>query len=274
MNAPAVAKEIATTKPTVKAYQELQDAYDFFNERLFGSELPDMLITLQRGKKTFGYFSPNRFSGKSDHSEIAMNPDFFAARSLCDTLSTLVHEMCHGWRFHCVEDQCRGGYHDRVWGKKMEAVGLMPSNTGKEGGKKTGQQMTHYIMSDGSFQNAVFELLKSGYEISWYDKYGSDYIIDARVDSTILSSWLTDAEGDDELIEKLTTTVCKANPLSKIDDPDRNDVAAVVRANIPQSKGASNRCKYTCTSCGINAWAKPGVRLGCGGCSIALVVAE
>lgn len=76
MNAPAVVKEITTAKPTVKAYQELQDAYDFFNERLFGSELPDMLITLQRGKKTFGYFSPNRFSGKSDHSEIAMNPDF------------------------------------------------------------------------------------------------------------------------------------------------------------------------------------------------------
>jgi hypothetical protein len=28
----------------------------------------------------------------------------------------------------------------------MESIGLVPSNTGLPGGKRTGQQMTHYIM--------------------------------------------------------------------------------------------------------------------------------
>jgi len=268
MTAPAI-------KPALVAYQELQDAYDFFNTRLFDNELPDMLITLQRGKNTFGYFARERFTGKSKLSEIAMNPSYFGARSLCDTLSTLVHEMCHAWRFHCVEKQCRGGYHDKLWGQKMQTVGLMPSHTGREGGKKTGQQVSHYIMQDGLFQKAVYELLKNGYEISWYDSFGSHDFVDTRTDDTILSGWLADAGDDDELIERLTSTVCKTNPLAKIDAPDRLETAITAKAIqatlAPASKGKSNRCKYTCTSCGLNAWAKPEVRIGCADCGILLV---
>ena len=80
-------------KPAIQAYSELQQAYDFFNEKLFNKALPDLLITLQRGKNTFGYFAPERFTGESNISELAMNPDYFGGRSLADTLSTLVHEM-------------------------------------------------------------------------------------------------------------------------------------------------------------------------------------
>ena len=39
------------------AYNEFQQAYDFFNEKLFYNELPDILITFQRGQKYLGYFS-------------------------------------------------------------------------------------------------------------------------------------------------------------------------------------------------------------------------
>lgn len=67
-------------KPTETTYDELQIAYDYFNENLFDSQLPDCLITLQREKKTYGYFSPERFvslnGDKTD--EIAMNPAYFA----------------------------------------------------------------------------------------------------------------------------------------------------------------------------------------------------
>lgn len=41
-------------KPTETTYDELQAAYDYFNESLFDSELPDCLITLQREKKHTG----------------------------------------------------------------------------------------------------------------------------------------------------------------------------------------------------------------------------
>ncbi|EBY2674425.1 sprT domain-containing protein, partial [Salmonella enterica subsp. enterica serovar Schwarzengrund] len=31
-------------KPAIKAYSELQQAYDFFNTTLFNGDLPDMLL--------------------------------------------------------------------------------------------------------------------------------------------------------------------------------------------------------------------------------------
>lgn len=76
-------------KPAIKAYSELQQAYDWFNLSLFDKALPDLLITLQRGRNTFGYFAPERFTGESSVSELAMNPDYFGGRSLADTLLSL-----------------------------------------------------------------------------------------------------------------------------------------------------------------------------------------
>lgn len=37
--------------PTQETYDELQRAYEFFNQRLFESALPPCLITLQREKE-------------------------------------------------------------------------------------------------------------------------------------------------------------------------------------------------------------------------------
>lgn len=84
--------------PTIETYNELQTAYDFFNTRLFSGDLPPCLITLQREKRTYGYFSSKRFVGSKSGQmvdEIAMNPSYFAIRSIEETLSTLVHEMVH-----------------------------------------------------------------------------------------------------------------------------------------------------------------------------------
>lgn len=67
-------------KPAIKAYSELQQDYDWFNLSLFDKALPDLLITLQRSRNTFGYFAPERFTGESSVSELAMNPDYFAGR--------------------------------------------------------------------------------------------------------------------------------------------------------------------------------------------------
>jgi predicted SprT family Zn-dependent metalloprotease len=57
-----------------------------------------------------------------------------------DLLSTLVHEMAHQEQ----EEQgkpSRSGYHNKEWGTFMQQVGLQPSNTGKTGGKVTGQRV-------------------------------------------------------------------------------------------------------------------------------------
>ena len=104
-------------------------------------------------------------NGKTD--EIALNPDTFHGRSDEDILSTLVHEMCHLWDQHFGEPG-RGNYHGRTWAIKMEEIGLMPSHTGEPGGRKTGQSMTHYIITDGQFQKICRQFLAHGVGVSWY----------------------------------------------------------------------------------------------------------
>lgn len=261
------------SKPTKTAYNELQAAYDYFNEHLFDSELPEVLITFQRNKRTLGYFSPERFSGKTQASELAMNPAYFGARSLIDTLSTLVHEMCHVWQHYAPVKKCRGGYHDKIWADKMESVGLTPSSTAAEGGSKTGQKVSHYITRGGRFQQAAFDLISSGYEISWYDEYGSQNLMPSSSSIEVMDDWIAKAGEDNELIEKIVTTIAKDNPLPKMNDPVRASTLGMKRlieAEKP-TPNKSNRCKYSCSGCGLNAWAKPSASLICGACKVELL---
>ncbi|MGJ4954598.1 SprT-like domain-containing protein [Bradyrhizobium sp. HKCCYLRH2015] len=149
--------------PTVTTYGELNRAYDFFNDRLFGGELPRCLITMQRHKGAYGYFSPERFGSRDGEvaDEIALNPTHFSTRTVRQTLSTLVHEMCHLWQKHFGR-MPRRAYHDKQWAKKMHEVGLHPSSTGAPGGKQTGQHVSHFILDDGPFARAFDEFEKLG----------------------------------------------------------------------------------------------------------------
>ncbi|EAX1143157.1 sprT domain-containing protein, partial [Salmonella enterica] len=189
--------------------------------------------------------------------------------SLADTLSTLVHEMVHVWQHYAPVKKCRGGYHDRVWGAKMEEVGLMPSKTGLPGGKKNWQQMTHYIIRGGRFQKAVYDLLKNGFSISWYDRWSDGAIVTSKINSDILDDWLavTD-ENDTDLINRLSLTVSKSRPELI---PDDDDLSVMIK---PPVKGTGTRMKFTCPECGLNAWAKPSAVLLCGECRCELMAAE
>src|ERR1039457_6968508 len=132
---------------TIKEYKGFQYAFDWFNKTLFDNTLPQVLITLQRRPKSYGYFSPNRFSGRGENAakvhELALNPAEFAKRIDEEILSTLAHEMAHLWQQSYGKMPSKA-YHDRYWAAKMESIGLMPSDTGRKGGKKTGQHMSHY----------------------------------------------------------------------------------------------------------------------------------
>lgn len=159
--------------PTTEAYGEFQEAYDFFNNSLFAGKLPTCLITLHReSKRTRGYFAHNRFvplaDGRTATDEIAMNPMHFATRSVVEVLSTLAHEMVHLWQAHCGKPS-RVAYHNKEWAAKMKEIGLQPSDSGKPGGKETGQKMTHYIIEGGAFELAAAELVRGGFTLSWAD---------------------------------------------------------------------------------------------------------
>ena len=154
---------------TRREYTAFEQAYDFFNQALFNGELPPCLITLQRKGRTMGYFSGGRFkarSGPGQTDEIALNPDHFTGQPDLEVLDTLVHEMCHLWQHHYGKPS-RSGYHNREWAAKMEEVGLMPSSTGKPGGKKSGQRVSDYPIKGGKFLIAAEKLLGTGFRLNW-----------------------------------------------------------------------------------------------------------
>ncbi|MFN0217364.1 MAG: SprT-like domain-containing protein [Hyphomicrobium sp.] len=164
--------------PTEQIYGELQTAYDHFNTKLFDGKLPPCLITLQRkGRCTFGYYAAKRFGTASGGAtdEIALNPRWFKDRTFFEVMGTLVHEMVHLWQHHFGRSS-RGNYHNREWAGEMLRLGLHPSNTGRPGGRMTGQQMSHYAMREGRFEVAAKELIARPLAITWFDVDGARLI--------------------------------------------------------------------------------------------------
>jgi hypothetical protein len=149
-------------------YGGLQVAYDHFNKELFASALGDVFITYQRRAHSYGYFSPDRFSGrvgKFGRHELALNPDGFLNHTDQQICQTLVHEMVHVWQ-HAHGTPSGRGYHNKEWAAKMKAVGLQPSSTGMVGGKETGQQMSDYIIPGGLFTRTFATLAKTGWKLN------------------------------------------------------------------------------------------------------------
>ena len=145
---------------TTIQFKTLDDLYQFYNDAIFNGELSECIVNMSRHGGAFGFFAANRWRGDGQEKkvvhEISINPDFMN-REDRDWHSTLVHEMCHLWQ----EDfgrPSRGGYHNSQWADKMIQVGLMPSDTGEAGGKRTGQSITHYIIPGGKFEQ-VFNTL-------------------------------------------------------------------------------------------------------------------
>lgn len=224
--------------PTEEAYGELQAAYDHFNRELFDDTLPPCLITFQREKRTYGYFARERFvSGNGDKTdEIAMNPAYFAVVPVMEVLQTLVHEMAHLWQFH-FGTPGRRGYHNKEWAENMEGIGLMPSDTGKEGGRKVGEKMADYPIPGGAFMAAAEALLTTDFKITWRDRFP----VKAQ-------------------LEQVIAGVVEGIEVGELE-------ALGVEVAAPEGAASkSNRRKYSCPKCEINAWGKPGLSLICGEC--------
>lgn len=160
---------------TSTEYIGLEEAFNYLNQELFNNELSGCLITMQRKSKAAGYYSNNRFVKRMEAEatedkiytdEIALNPDNFKYFSDIEILSTLLHEMCHLWQYK-KGTPSRGAYHNKEWANKMESVGLMPSSTGKPGGKRVGQKVSDYVIKGGVFEKKAKDLISRGFKVNW-----------------------------------------------------------------------------------------------------------
>ena len=158
-------------KPTKETYEALQKAYEVLNKGLFESKFPNCLITLQRRKRSYGYFCGNRFSREDGQltDEIALNPSHFRQRPIQEVLATLAHEMVHLWQHHFGKAG-RGRYHNKEWAGKMKEIGLQPTDTGEEGGKETGDRVHHFIIPSGKFERIVKRLTQRGFTLTWTEQ--------------------------------------------------------------------------------------------------------
>jgi len=150
---PAIPPPSKALNPPI--YQSFEQAFNYFNKKLFNNKLPMVVFTLQHSSRFAGYFCSVGWKNLDGQLvfEICINPLRFTKGFEKTVLSTLVHEMCHELQI-IIGKPSRKGYHNKEFSQMMEQCGLITSVTGEPGGKKTGQGMMHYIKPGGMFERA------------------------------------------------------------------------------------------------------------------------
>lgn len=246
---------IPAPSPTIGFYSALQNAFDHFNAELFTGQLPPCLLTLRAASRVYGYHHAGRFiSHAGAHiDELGLHPGFFTLLSAEAALSTLVHEMVHHWQQHCASPS-RANAHNQEWARKMASLGLMPSDTGLPGGKKTGRSMDHYIIPDGAYLASCRRLLQTGFVIPWLDRH---LPVSPERQTAHLSA-LQDAG-----IEYAAS----APPIEKL--PAEIDGKSVLFRPAP--KKPPSRENLLCPECGNRAWVPPRTRIICAACHVEML---
>ncbi|WP_347990132.1 SprT-like domain-containing protein [Methylomonas sp. AM2-LC] len=274
--------------PSSQFYSTLTAAFNHFNETLFDSKLPPVIFVTQRKKNVMGHYSYARWRNDTKYcDELAVNPTYFAKSALIDLLSLLVHELCHEWQAH-FGNPGRRGYHNREWSRKMQSIGLMPSDTGKEGGAKTGEKMSDYIIPRGKFIIEAGNLVSSGFFMPWIDRYS----VSRKLYLPTIPPRYGKPERIMEAIESketpLETSTSIENP-SKIknmlESMGLNDKAAeILSVDLESLLSAEDnpsgveiypprnfKTKYTCPVCSVNIWGRPKLDVLCITCNIQFI---
>jgi hypothetical protein len=239
--------------PTADTYAALQAAFDYFNQQLFAGSLPPCLITLRSSPRAYGYLHRRRFVNLAGEQvdELGLNPGYFALQSREEVFSTLVHEMVHHWQHHHGQP-ARSVAHNKQWAAKMEAIGLMPSATGQPGGKRTGQQMSDYILPGGAFLAACAGLPPAAASLPWLDRHVAMAPAQMRARR-----------------EALAASGLAAVPgTPPFDEATAERMALAVRQ--PAARARPVRLRQRCPDCGVSAWSAPEVPLSCGHCQTPL----
>jgi len=144
----------------------------------------------------------------------------------------------------------------------MEALGLMPSETGKPKGRKTGQNMNDYPLKGGLFLDECKNLVvNKAFKIPWFDRWSDPF---------------NDVETDPEILEYLETSLT-----SELEENTEKDIASLLSTPIvklmpslsldilisPTARVTPSKTHYQCTSCQSNVWGKKGLEMLCIPCN-------
>jgi hypothetical protein len=136
----------------------------------------------------------------------------------------------------------------------MIEIGLMPSDTGKPNGKQTGQGILHYPIIGGVFILSCNSLLVNQ-EILQHLCLDSNSALPSRVN---YQDEFAALNGIEQAYARLLLNVIA------------HDVDAYsVTSKVIEAK-KKVKVKYTCLSCEINVWGKPGLLLKCNSCNLDL----
>ncbi|MDM1399011.1 SprT-like domain-containing protein [Myroides odoratimimus] len=250
-------------KPTQEFYDFFQYLFDKFNENLFDNTLPQCLIVITRKNKTFGYYSSRRWANNENTytDELAINPLYFNRYPFIEILQTIVHEMCHLWQQHNGNPSQRT-YHNKEWADKMESIGLIPSTTGKKGGKRTGQNMMDYPSDTGAFIMTCIDIIYDPIiKNLWFDKTRNNPVpfnneINIDTNSTTFN--------ENKEAMYLLYSIYDANNFTEADLDTEQDSEEIEESENTADK--KNKVKYTC-DCGFNVWGKPDLKILCQECN-------
>lgn len=244
------------SSPTLSLYTALQNAFDHFNKRLFGGQLPPCLITLRSASRVYGYHHADRFISLDGKlvDELGMHPGFFTLQPIEVVMATLLHEMVHHWQNHAGTPS-PSNPHNLEWAEKMISLGLQPSHTGLPGGKKTGRSMSDYILPDGRFLRACGELLATGFTLPWMDRHAP-----VKPEAQAAHQRALEASG---VKVEVTPAPMAALPA---------EVAGKPAVWEPPPKKPPTRFKFSCPTCETKAWAAADASILCGVCGTRLII--
>lgn len=290
--------------PTLQQYPRLQEAFDVFNRELFAGELTPCLITLQRRRQSFGYYSPGVFinAHAALADEIALNPTCFAARAIEENLAELVRHMCTHW-IHLHGKQGREGYYNKAWAKKMRSLGLIPQGDGKG---ETGQRVTLQIDLEGKFLEVCQKLVGSGFNLPWIDRYPDEETLEAVLAESRVRAieeakrgvrfgeapaqepdmFATDVPSIDsagglvpsaaqavvETIDKRESPEHDGHREPLLFHPAETIYEAMTEQGVqfpkaPAKKKRSQKASYVCPNCETTVWGKHKLRVSCMDCN-------
>lgn len=256
--------------PTEEFYQALQFAYSHFNDGLFNGELSNVMFSISRKNNVMGYYSNKRWGDNKESftdnekvcDEISINPDYVGRSAIIELFQTLVHEMIHKFQ-HDYGNPSKRSYHNKEWAAKMIEVGLMPTSTGKIGGKITGEKMNDYPIENGKFIKLCMKLVKNKkFTIPWVDRRALSTTNEQDL-TEFYSEFLPDT--DTNIIESLTSSVSSAFENFSLD----NDIE-----NIEPNNTKKTKSRYNCKECNANVWGKPNLNISCLDCSKKMVEDE